>query len=147
MNFYNWAYQNGYYDQAADTPRGEFLTIERKDSSGPYAPWNCKWIPGKDQALNKENTWRIEICGTLYSVPHICKIAGISPHSLTYCWKGKNGYVVWKPAWIAQKIMHPELGLHLDHFGVLRDCNGFIRLINIQETKNELDKFLSRTTL
>ena len=59
QNFYKWAYENGYYDQPDNTPRADKLTIERKDVNGPYAPWNCTWIRGGDQALNRTTTRRI----------------------------------------------------------------------------------------
>lgn len=34
-------------------PTGKPYTIERKDNDGPYAPWNCEWIPHTRQQLNK----------------------------------------------------------------------------------------------
>lgn len=34
-------------------PTGKRYTIERDDNDGPYAPWNCKWIPAEAQKLNK----------------------------------------------------------------------------------------------
>jgi len=46
-NFIDWALANGYSPE---------LTLERNDLNGPYAPWNCTWIPREQQAYNKQNT-------------------------------------------------------------------------------------------
>ena len=37
-------------------PTGKPYTIERNDNDGPYAPWNCQWIPAGQQKLNKRPT-------------------------------------------------------------------------------------------
>lgn len=47
LNFKKWAFNNGYDDS---------LSIERVNVNDNYCPENCKWIPLKDQALNKTNT-------------------------------------------------------------------------------------------
>ena len=59
INFYNWAMTNGYHDPDPGEERATVLSIERKDVNGPYAPWNCVWIPYGDQAYNRRNTKRI----------------------------------------------------------------------------------------
>ena len=144
MNFYNWAYANGYYDQPKGTPRSEILSIERIDNNGPYAPWNCKWITNREQVFNRECSWRVELLGETYSVSQICYMMGVSPHKYTYCWKGKYGERVWNDCAIIVHILHPEYGLHLDRNRVLRDKDGFIRIFNKYEVKDELQKLLTR---
>lgn len=49
-NFYKWSIENGYDDS---------LTIERKDTSKDYEPSNCCWIPFKEQAFNKSNSYTV----------------------------------------------------------------------------------------
>lgn len=44
--FKEWALSHGYNDS---------LTIERKNYNGNYNSRNCKWIPMKDQALNRRD--------------------------------------------------------------------------------------------
>lgn len=53
-DFYYWAINNGY---------DENLSIERIDVNKGYCPDNCKWIPIKEQAYNKQNTVRFEVDG------------------------------------------------------------------------------------
>lgn len=59
INFVQWSYKNGYYDQANGIPRKDYLTIDRIDNDGPYAPWNCRWVTNKEQNLNKSTTTSI----------------------------------------------------------------------------------------
>lgn len=46
VNFRQWAMASGYE---------EGLTIDRIDVDGPYQPGNCKWIPLKEQMLNRRS--------------------------------------------------------------------------------------------
>lgn len=48
-NFRNWAYLNGYDENA---PRGK-CTIDRIDSSGNYEPSNCRWVGMDVQSKNR----------------------------------------------------------------------------------------------
>jgi len=54
MSFYNWAYDNGYDDT---------LSIERLDNNLGYSPSNCKWIPQRDQSLNRRICRKITVNG------------------------------------------------------------------------------------
>ena len=53
--FFDWAMANGYRDD---------LTIDRIDTNGPYAPWNCRWVSMKEQSRNRRSTILITYRGT-----------------------------------------------------------------------------------
>ena len=61
-NFRNWAYENGYDENA---PRGQ-CTIDRIDFTSNYSPDNCRWVSMDVQRKNKshgDNPFRDPITG------------------------------------------------------------------------------------
>lgn len=68
-NFKQWAYQNGYDENA---PYGE-LTIDRIDVNGDYCPENCRWITIQEQLLNKRDTVYLTIDNCTKPLETWCK--------------------------------------------------------------------------
>lgn len=82
MSFYNWAYDNGYDDT---------LSIERLDNNLGYSPSNCKWIPQRDQSLNRRICRKITINGVTKLQKQWANEIGISDVSIIQArQKGKN---------------------------------------------------------
>jgi len=72
LNFYNWAYENGYKDD---------LTIDRIDSKGNYEPGNCRWIPLSEQNKMKANR-RVSYKGKKVSVSELSRITNTNYSTL-----------------------------------------------------------------
>ena len=135
VNFYNWAIENGYHDPLPGEDRSTHLTIDRKDNDGPYAPWNCQWVPYENQATNRRSTkmiydgeeWRVHAhFEDHYGLPRATVHARLAAG--------------WTPSAIVYAAKHPELKLRMlkKHECELRgvpeklsyvDCDGFIRMI------------------
>lgn len=61
-NFFDWAYENGYYYEKLPNGR-TLLTIDRIDNNKGYSPSNCRWVTNEVQARNKKNTVYVEVNG------------------------------------------------------------------------------------
>lgn len=72
-NFEEWAYQNGYADDATKYE----CTIERVDVDKDYCPENCTWVPLKKQGYNKTNTRYIEYNGVKKSLAEWSEETGL----------------------------------------------------------------------
>ncbi len=73
FKFKEWAMSNGY---------AETLTLERIDVNKGYTPSNCKWIPMKEQANNKQNTFYAEYNGEVKRLKEWADILGIDYKAL-----------------------------------------------------------------
>ena len=86
-NFVEWAKTHGY---------APGLSIDRenkgkyhKEQNGPYAPWNCRWIPKEMQAINRTTSHRVEIDGVTLTLKEWHEISEIPYSNLVY-WASYN---------------------------------------------------------
>lgn len=68
LDFYDWAMSHGYTD---------FLTLDRKDTTGDYCPENCRWASQKTQQNNKSSNRIIEFNGVAHTLAEWSDITGI----------------------------------------------------------------------
>ena len=68
-NFCEWAYANGYDENA---PRGQ-CTLDRIDNDKGYSPANCRWVDLYVQANNKRNNILINYNGKTQTLEQWCK--------------------------------------------------------------------------
>lgn len=129
VNFMNWAYNNGYYDQPNDTPFVEKLTIDRIDNDGPYAPWNCRWVTNKVQSNNKSTNRHLCYNGKIYTFAQFRELFSIKDQVYLheYVNKGKSlnvmvyNFIHWQ---------EPDKKLHFDkNKGMWVNKDGFVILI------------------
>lgn len=87
MNFYNWAMENGYNENA----KFQQCTIDRIDVNGNYEPNNCRWITNKEQALNRTTNKILIYKGKSKTMVEWSKELGINYKTFQkYIQKGKN---------------------------------------------------------
>lgn len=72
-SFKKWAFANGYE---------EGLTLERIDVNKNYCPENCKWIPVKDQYLNRTDSHKITAFGKTQTLKEWADEIGIKYDTL-----------------------------------------------------------------
>ena len=136
VNFYNWAYANGYHDPAPDDPQDTWLTLDRIENDKGYSPDNCRWTNYKEQAYNRRNTKRIYDGKRWYVHSEFEDDCGV--------YRGYIGTKLdhgWSESAIIYAARNPELGLYKLHPDVARkkgvpkdtyvDKDGFIHLIPI----------------
>ena len=73
LAFKKWSEDNGFSTE---------LEIDRIDVDGPYAPWNCRWIPKIDQRFNKRNTIILTVDGITKPLMEWANDAGIKVDTL-----------------------------------------------------------------
>ena len=65
-----------------DRPEG--MTLDRIDSDGPYAPWNCRWATSFEQARNtRQNVW-VMYQGQKYCLSDLAKHLNLGRKTLHY---------------------------------------------------------------
>lgn len=73
--FYEWAVANGYKPG---------LEIDREDSTGPYAPWNCRFVDDYAQANNtSKNRW-LQWNGERLTVSQWARKLGVRQQALSH---------------------------------------------------------------
>lgn len=80
-SFRSWAVSNGYRDG---------LTLERKDTNGPYSPGNCCWATMKEQQNNRRNNRMITHGGKTQTLSQWADQTGIS--AATIAWRLNAGW-------------------------------------------------------
>ena len=73
VSFKRWSEEHGFSPE---------LEIDRIDVDGPYAPWNCRWIPKADQKFNKTNTVTLTIDGVTKPLMEWADEAGMKADTL-----------------------------------------------------------------
>lgn len=72
-------------------PRPDGMTLDRIDNTRGYFPGNVRWATPLEQAINRRDTWSVEIEGVVYnSVEHAARALSVSTMTITrWC----DGYV------------------------------------------------------
>lgn len=91
INFKKWALASGYADG---------MSIERIDVNSGYCPENCKWIPRRDQALNRRSSIRLEYGNRSFTVKEAAEALGMKERTVM-------GRV--ERGWTAEQIFETKL--------------------------------------
>src|SRR6266496_4016974 len=70
-----------FYRDMGPRPGPEY-SIERKDNNGPYAPWNCEWIPKNRQSLNARSNVLLTVNGKTQCLAEWARQFGINKGTL-----------------------------------------------------------------
>lgn len=77
--FYDWAYANGYDENA---PHGK-CTIDRIDNDKGYSPDNCRWVTIKQNSRNTRKNRILEFNGEKHTLSEWTEIIHIPSNTLT----------------------------------------------------------------
>lgn len=97
--FKDWAYENGYKD---DADKYE-CSLDRIDSNKNYSPDNCRWANALQQANNRRDNVTIKLGEDIHTIPEWSRITGISESAL-------RGRV--SSGWPAEKILSQPVRHH-----------------------------------
>lgn len=90
INFYNWAYANGY----DDTVPNRQCTIDRINVNENYEPTNCRWVTQKQQNRNTRKNVLYEYKNKKYTRGELSEISNISYGVIRY--RLNNGWSIEK---------------------------------------------------
>ena len=105
--FKEWAYSNGYDENAAQYE----CTIDRINNDGNYEPSNCRWVDMKTQSKNTRRVRLLTVNGVTKPLTLWAEEQGIKPSTirgrlnigwtpeeavLSKVMKGANGYVNYR---------------------------------------------------
>ena len=88
--FYEWSIANGYQ---------QGLTIDRIDVNGNYEPSNCRWVPFKEQTLNRTDNAYLTHDGVTRTIKEWSRITGVKPTTL---------YARFHKGWSPDKILSTQ---------------------------------------
>jgi hypothetical protein len=60
------------------------LTLERKDTNGPYSPDNCRWASWAEQFRNKRNNHFVTYEGTQVTLSDLSRLSGLGLSTIRY---------------------------------------------------------------
>lgn len=100
LHFYDWCIANGYKPG---------LTIDRIRVGGHYEPSNCRWVPFKEQTLNRTDNVYLTHEGITHTIKEWGQITGIKPGTL-YARVNKG----WPPDKILSTNSYARGGGNLD---------------------------------
>lgn len=85
-NFINWAYANGYDNQA---PKGQ-CTLDRINVNGNYEPSNCRFITNDEQQNNRRDCRKFEYNDEIHTMAEWARILNV-PYTTLRAGLLKNG--------------------------------------------------------
>lgn len=79
QNFYKWAMENGYDENAK---KGK-CTLDRINNNGNYEPNNCRWVTVKEQANNRKTNHFITINNETHTIAEWAEIYNIKSYIIS----------------------------------------------------------------
>ena len=83
-----WLDFEKFYEDMGDAPNG--MTLDRKDTNGPYCQENCRWATTKEQNRNKRNIRYLTIDGIQKSMVEWSEDCGIPLKTIS--WRISKGW-------------------------------------------------------